>query len=76
MKVTTICNGKAAIVTADDTHTLLSYGTEVCRIEARDGFRRTGYGYKTDSATTMRHINEFRAIFGLPKIKKGEWNAL
>lgn len=75
MKVKNMCNGKATIVSIDGTDTLLSYGTEVCRMSA-GVFSRTGYGYKTDSATTMRHINEFRAIFGLPKIRKGEWNAL
>lgn len=75
MKVKTMCNGKATVVTADGVDTLLSYGTEVCRICA-GAFERTGYGYKTDSATTMRHINEFRAMFGMPKLRKGEWNAL
>lgn len=75
MKIHTMCNGKATIVSIDGNDTLLSYGTEVCRMTA-GVFERTGYGYKTDSATTMRHVNEFRAIFGLPKITKGEWNAL
>lgn len=75
MKIHTFCNGKATVVYAGEESILLSYGTEVCRMTA-GAFTRTGYGYKTDSATTMRHVNEFRAIFGLPKIRKGEWNAL
>lgn len=75
MKIHTMCNGKATIVSIDGNDTLLSYGTEVCCMTA-GVFKRTGYGYKTDSATTMRHVNEFRSIFGLDKITKGEWNAL
>lgn len=75
MKIHTMCNGKATVVSVDGTDTLLSYGTEVCRMTA-GAFTRTGYGYKTDSVTTMRHINEFRAMFGMPKLTKGEWNAL
>lgn len=75
MKIHTICNGKATIVSTDGTDTLLSYSTEVCRVEA-GVFTRTGYGYKTDSQTTMRHINYFRGLVGLPTITKSQWNQM
>jgi hypothetical protein len=75
MQITTICNGKATIVTSDSTQTLVSYSTEVCRYNGTE-FVRTGFGYKTDSQTTMRHINYFRELVGLPKITKAQWNKM
>lgn len=73
MEIISICGGKAAIVRDNSESTLLSYSTEVCRFN-NGKFVRTGHGYKTDSQTTMRHINYFRGLVGLPKMTKSEWN--
>lgn len=75
MEITTICNGKATIVRNDGESTLVSYSTVVCRYNGST-FVRIGRGYKTDSQTTMRHINYFRGLFGLSKITKSEWNRM
>lgn len=75
MEITTVCNGKATIVRSNGESTLVSYSTEVCRYNGTE-FVRTGYGYKTDSQTTMRHINYFRELVGLPKLTKSEWNKM
>lgn len=51
---------------------LVSYDTPVCEI--RDGeFVRLWGGW---SATTMRHVNEFREWHGMPGITKAEWKKL
>lgn len=48
---------------------LKSYGLRVCEI--RNGeFKKLSNFY---SATTLRHVNEFRQQFGYKKITKSEW---
>ncbi len=68
--------GKAKVAwdMANDIAYLYSYNTVVCmyHINSRK-FRRVWFGY---SATTMRHINAFRAKYGLTALSKAEWNNL
>lgn len=67
--------GKAVVIvdTPSGWRFLRSYQTLVCGITPGKGFRRYWAGY---SATTMRHVNSFRESCGLPKLSKGEWEAL
>lgn len=51
---------------------LESYGTVVCKVQ-NGAFRRSWGGY---SATTMRHINAFRASCGFSGMNKKEWDML
>jgi len=63
--------GKAIVtVYSDGTADLKSYETTVCRISATGEFIRFWNGY---SATTARHINEFRMQHGLTALTKKEW---
>lgn len=63
--------GKAIVtVYSDGTADLKSYETTVCRITTTGEFKRFWNGY---SATTARHINEFRMQYGLTAITKKEW---
>lgn len=48
--------GKARIIENGGNIILQSYNTEVCGIDENGGFHRYWNG---ESATTMRHINEF-----------------
>lgn len=52
---------------------LISYNTIVCAYSPVLGFVRYWGGY---SATTMRHINEFRRQFGLQSINKKAWESM
>lgn len=52
---------------------LVSYETRVARIASDGSFRRMWSGY---SATTMRHVNEFRDAHDLPKITKAQWEKM
>ena len=52
---------------------LISYNTIVCEWNSSDGFVRYWGGY---SATSMRHINEFRRQLGLQSINKKTWEDL
>lgn len=52
---------------------LISYNTIVCEWNKVNGFVRYWDGY---SATTMRHINEFRKQQGYPNISKKTWEDL
>ena len=52
---------------------LVSYETQVSRIGSDGSFHRLWSGY---SATTMRHVNEFRERYGLPKITKAQWEKM
>ena len=66
--------GKARVY--DDGHgnrCLVSYRTAVCWIDAGGGFHRTWDDW---SATTARHVDEFRVQNGLGRIGKREWEAL
>ena len=65
--------GKAIIVKDPDRGAILfSYKTPVAQY---DGYRfiRLWDGY---SATTMRHINDFRKLYGLDSITKSQWCAM
>jgi len=75
--------GKAKVTETQDGQgnnfaILTSYETVVAVIDDYDNedfreFYRTWGGY---SATTMRHINSFRAIYGLSPINKATWMAM
>lgn len=49
--------------------TLTSYNTTVCAMVC-GAFIKTWDGY---SVTTMKHVNTFREMYGLPKLSKREW---
>lgn len=65
--------GKAKVIYNDNgSVSLKSYDTIVCTI--KDGnFVKLWDGY---SATTMKHINDFRMMFNLPTLNKKEWDKL
>lgn len=67
-------NYRARVYRYNDGATLQSYYTDVCKIvfDADGGktFVPLWNGY---SATTMKHINRFRALFGMPALSKREW---
>lgn len=66
--------GKALVYEADDgTKTLRSYQTAVCRVTPDDVFHRMWGGY---SATTMRHINAFLRLYGIPGGGKAWWDKI
>lgn len=65
--------GKAHVIEADGQKILRSYETNVCRIDSDGSFHRLWSGY---SATTMRHIDSFRKLNGLPMIGKAGWDKL
>jgi hypothetical protein len=68
--------GKAKIIFDKEANVayLRSYNTIVCSFNLNSGvFRRVWNGY---SATTMRHINAFRAYHGLLALSKSEWLSL
>lgn len=52
---------------------LRSYDTDVARITADGSFLRTWAGW---SATTARHINEFRRQNGFAELSKKEWEQI
>lgn len=62
--------GKAYEVLFCDGLHCISYTTEVCMIDNNGVFIRLWSGY---SYTTMRHINAFRVMHGLPAINKAAW---
>ena len=62
--------GKALILIDGGVWTLRSYSTNVCYLDEKGEFHRTWGGW---SATTARHINEFRQQNGLSKLSKDEW---
>lgn len=66
--------GKAYAVKHNDLGVtyLRSYETYVASIDS-NGFHKLWNGY---SATTMRHVNSFRVMHGLPVIGKAEWDKL
>lgn len=66
--------GKAQVkLSSGNEKVLLSYGTPVCGISHDGSFHRYWPGY---SATTMRHVNSFLALFGLAGGGKPWWDAL
>ena len=65
---------KALVYVMDDgTKTLRSYQTAVCRVTPDGVFHRMWDGY---SATTMRHINAFLKLYGIPGGGKAWWDNL
>lgn len=64
-------NGKARIVTNGTKVYLKSYDTTVASWdrETREFARHWG----KYSATTARHVNQFRALYGLPALRKRAW---
>ena len=62
-------NDRAIVKPYGYGETLTSYNTTVCAMVCGD-FVKTWDGY---SATTMKHVNTFREIYGLPKLSKREW---
>lgn len=50
--------------------TLISYTTPVAGVTTDGQFKKLWNGY---SATTMRHINDFRFMYGFDKLSKSEW---
>ena len=65
--------GKAKIIETDGETLLQSYATTVCKIDKSGEFVRMWSGY---SVTTMRHINAFIEMFGIPGGGKKWWDAL
>ena len=64
--------GRALVyVTDDGTKTLRSYQTAVCRVTPDGVFHRMWSGY---SATTMRHVNAFLKLYGIPGGGKAWWD--
>ena len=57
----------------DGSATLISYSTEVAAIDKNGAFFRLWAGW---SATTQKHINDFRALFNLAPLSKKAWQAL
>lgn len=65
---------KAVVIEKDNDETVLqSYDTEVCKIDSNGEFIRLWSGY---SLTTMRHINAFLELFGIPGGGKKWWDSL
>lgn len=60
---------KATIEIYNNELILYSYNVKVCKI-ANGKFYKNFDGY---TATTMRHVNEFRMQNGLQKLSKKEW---
>lgn len=65
--------GKAKVIEKDGEIILQSYDTFVCMINKSGEFVRMWEGY---SVTTMRHINAFIEMFGIPGGGKKWWDAL
>lgn len=58
---------------ADGRMDLSSYKLIVARWTADGVFVKKWGGW---SATTMKHVNEFRVRLGLPRVNKKEWDAM
>lgn len=65
--------GKATVIHTPGGSYLKSYGTIVCGIIPGAGFVRYWSGW---SATTARHVNEFRQQARYSAISKSEWERL
>lgn len=66
------CNYRASVRRDGDGVILTSYYTDVARVDS-DGFHKLWNGY---SVTTLKHVNIFRALFGLAALNKKEWVTL
>ena len=62
-------NDRAIVKPYGYGETLTSYNTTVCAMVCGE-FVKTWNGY---SVTTMKHVNTFREMYGLPKLSKREW---
>lgn len=62
--------GKAIMCYDNGEVTLYSYNTPICKITEYGVFVKLWHGW---SATTQRHINEFRIQHHLPKVNKKIW---
>lgn len=66
--------GKAQIAKSEHIDVLYSYSTPIATIvrtsNGGSNFVRLWGGY---SLTTMRHINDFRSLYGLDAINKKQW---
>ena len=63
--------GKATVYESDTIVALKSYDTFVCYIDKTTGtFYRTWDGY---SATTAKHVDDFRRLNNLKPLDKKEW---
>jgi hypothetical protein len=65
--------GKAEIICVKNGCYLRSYDTIVCAIDDSGKFIRYWWGY---SATTMKHIEAFLKLYGLPGGGKSWWQSL
>ena len=65
--------GKAQVIRVKGATYLRSYDTIVCAIDDSGKFVRMWWGY---SATTMRHVNAFCKLYGLPAVNKVYWESL
>lgn len=66
-------NSNALIINDGICDMLVSYETVVCKVLKDGTFIRTWEGY---SQTTMKHVNQFREMCGLPKINKAIWEKM
>ena len=63
--------GKARVTEFDNGSAILtSYETVVCSVDTSGNFHRHWGGY---SATTMRHVNAFLALYGIEGGGKAWW---
>lgn len=65
--------GKAHVRQDNHGLTLVSYWTEVARIDGNGDFVRLWDGW---SRTTSMHVNDFRIQNGLAPIRKREWDEM
>lgn len=73
MTATNIRNNMTIVNLDNGSHILVSYSTNVAVVTAGGQFVKLWDGY---SATTMRHINDFRALYGFDKMNKAKWIGL
>jgi hypothetical protein len=73
MKTTVIRNNMAVTTLDNGCKMLTSYTTNVASITPDGEFTRHWNGY---SATTMRHVNTFRELYGMDKINKKIWESM
>lgn len=62
--------GKATIVIGGGAAYLKSYNTYVAKVDSAGKFSRLWAGW---SATTARHVDAFRELYGLQAINKAAW---
>lgn len=65
--------GKAQVIRVKGCTYLRSYDTLVCAVDESGKFIRLWWRY---SATTMRHIDAFCKLYGLPSGGKSWWESL